>query len=144
MFGLAHRARQHDLGAIDSAFVPRYRVTAALVVAKGADGLLRHCYHGAVLNWLNDEQRAHFLRMGLVEEIAESEAPVVELPRPEPAPADDAIPELVDEAIKRLDEADVPSDAGAPTCRKALRDEGISMSNETIAAAVKQRRFRAS
>jgi cytochrome c oxidase cbb3-type subunit II len=129
-----------------------YRSLVPLLIVKDRQGTLWHHYQGAgssgrhrgpYIEWLNDEQRTHFLKKRFVEEIAESEAPV-ELPRPEPAPAGDAIPELVDEAIKRLDEADVPSDAGAPTCRKALRDKGISMSNETIAAAVKQRRFRAS
>jgi len=121
-----------------------YRVTAALVVAKDQLGFNRHCYFGATILWLNDEQRAHFLRKGLVVEIEEvdgTQAPV-ELSRPEPA-ENGAVPELVDDCIKKLDEADVASDAGAPTCRTALREKRISFSNETIAQAVKQRKSRA-
>jgi hypothetical protein len=46
-----------------------YRVKGALVVAKDETGKLHHRYHGSWIPWLNDEQRAHFLRHGLVEEI---------------------------------------------------------------------------
>jgi hypothetical protein len=78
-----------------------YRSLVPLLIVKDQGGTLWHHYQGAgssgrhrgpYIPWLNDEQRDHWLRKGFVEEIAESEAPV-ELPRPEPAPADDAIPE---------------------------------------------------
>jgi hypothetical protein len=51
-----------------------YRVTAALVVAKDQTGRNHHVYHGAFIPWLNDEQRAHFLRHKLVEEVTGTEA----------------------------------------------------------------------
>lgn len=51
-----------------------YRVTAALVVAKDQAGRNHHCYRGAVIPWLGDWQREHFLRMGLVEELSKEEA----------------------------------------------------------------------
>lgn len=49
-----------------------YEVVAALVVAKDIDGKLQHCYRGSIIKWLNDKQRAHFLRLGLVVELADS------------------------------------------------------------------------
>jgi hypothetical protein len=97
---------------------------------------------GPYIEWLNDEQRVHFLRKGLVIEIDGPEASV-EVPRPELPRESGALPELVDECIRQLDEADVPSDAGAPTCRTALRDKGIAFGNDTIASAVRQRKMRA-
>ena len=132
-----------------------YRVAphVPLVIAKDQQGHLNYHYHGGgtgssrgpYIPWLNDEQRAHFLRKGVVIEIAESDVPAERRqPEPAPQPANGAVPELVDDCIKKLDEADVPSDAGAPTCRTALRDKRISFSNETIAQAVKQRKLRAS
>lgn len=62
-----------------------YRVTAPLVVAKDQNGLGRHYYHGAVLHYLNDVQRKHFLSKGLVQEIVEAKpvappTPAVESP----------------------------------------------------------------
>lgn len=132
-----------------------------LVVAKGRDGKLHHHYQhasrgangGPLIPWLNDEQREHFLSKGLVVEVSEHEAEqaaeraaAAERRRADSArlPENGAVPELVEDCIKKLDEAEVPSDAGAPTCRTALRDRRISFSNETIAAAVKQRKLRSS
>jgi hypothetical protein len=136
-----------------------YKLLAPLVIARGRDGRLYHHYQGGgsgahrgpVIEWLNPEQREHFLRKGLVVELSGPEAaaatpPVVER-RPEPSPPEDAagaVPEPVEECIRKLDEADVPSDAGRPTCQKVLRDKGFSYGSETLAAAVKQRKFRAS
>jgi cytochrome c oxidase cbb3-type subunit II len=129
-----------------------YRSLAALLIVKDQGGTLWHHYQGAgssgrhrgpYIEWLNDEQRAHFLRMGLVEEIDGPEA-VVDSRRPEASPENGALPELVAECIQKLDQAEVPSDAGAPTCRTALREKGISFSNQTIAQAVRQRKMRAS
>jgi hypothetical protein len=51
-----------------------YKVTAPLVVAKDQSGFNRHRYAGAIIPWLNDEQKAHFLAKGLVEEIPDKEA----------------------------------------------------------------------
>lgn len=52
-----------------------YKVTSALVVAKDQVGKLHHCYHGAVIQWLSDEQAAHFLRHGLVVRTDAASAP---------------------------------------------------------------------
>lgn len=52
-----------------------YKVTAALVVAADVTGKLRHFYADSVIPWLSDEQAAHFLRHGLVEELQAPEAP---------------------------------------------------------------------
>jgi hypothetical protein len=60
----------------DAAFVPRYRVTGALVCAKGQDGLLRHCYKGDLLDYLNPEQREHFLcKSATAEAVASARSP---------------------------------------------------------------------
>jgi hypothetical protein len=137
-----------------------YRVLVPLVIAKNQAGKL--IYHwgpgssghghivadndpsaaGPIIAWLNDEQREHFLRNGLVEEI--DDAPTSAQPQPAPS---DLIPcpnaELVDECIAALDRFEVPAGAGAPTARTALRENGQAFGNDTIAAAVRQRKMRA-
>jgi len=57
-----------------------YKVTAPLVVVKDQAGRLRHTYFGAIVPWLNDEQRDHFLRLGLVEKIEPAAAETVPAP----------------------------------------------------------------
>ena len=74
-FGTAHRSTQHVMGFTNNpVYTPVWRVVAALVVAASVDGRLHHCYGGDTLDGLNDEQREHFLRLGLVEEIHEAPA----------------------------------------------------------------------
>jgi hypothetical protein len=130
-FGTAARARVHALGDTGE-FVARYRVTSALVVAKGRDGLNRHCYRGDVLGYLNPEQAAHFLRKGLVEKIdaapqdaiaaaAHAPAEPVDLDADEDtlgAPAADT--DAVLECVGTLARPQVPPTAGAPAARTAL------------------------
>lgn len=50
-----------------------YLVKAPLLVVKDQTGLMRHKYQGAVVPFLDDEQREHFLRHGLVEEVSDSD-----------------------------------------------------------------------
>ena len=64
-----------------------YRVTAALVVAKDQMGKNHHVYAGGVVPWLNDQQRDHFLRMNLVEEISDKQAKDEGLPSAPKKPA---------------------------------------------------------
>ena len=45
-----------------------YTVTAPLVLAIDQDGHTHHVYQGGFIEWLSDEQAAHFLREGLVKE----------------------------------------------------------------------------
>ncbi|UXA06582.1 hypothetical protein KXD96_27980 (plasmid) [Mycobacterium sp. SMC-2] len=55
-----------------------YRLTpqTPLVPAKDQQGHIRYHYqHNPIIPWLNDEQREHFLRLGLVEEIVEDAKP---------------------------------------------------------------------
>jgi hypothetical protein len=56
-----------------------YRVIKTLVIARDQMGKNHYHYHGAIIPWLNPQQEAHFLRLKLVEKIAE--------PTPAPAPA---------------------------------------------------------
>ena len=180
MFGAAQRCRQHAIGPpTPGEFVGLFRVTGALIVAKVSmeDCAMRMAE--TPLNWLNDEQRAHCLRKGLIEEIGESQ--------PLPAPSEpkfgadaegtsevvgdgigtfdgpevpsgtgaglrsDTSAELVGECIAALDRitifdgaaGPVPSDAGAPTARKALRDARLRFGNDVICEAVRQRKMRA-
>jgi hypothetical protein len=157
-FGTARRGTMHAMGATDSVFIPRYRVTAALVVAKGLDGLNRHAYKGDLLGWLNDEQAAHFLHKGFVERIdsapQDAIAAAAHAPVPNDAPAEpvdtDADEETlnaaapdsgaVDECIATLARLQVPTTAGAPACRTALRGNDFRYSNAVISAAVKRRK----
>lgn len=109
---------------------PRFRVTAALVIAKDQSGRLRHCYQGSLLGWLGDEQAQHFLNKGLVERIGDS-SEVATLPSAD----------VIAECVSALAQLGVPLKAGAPTARSALRDAGRKFSNETVAAALRQRKL---
>jgi cytochrome c oxidase cbb3-type subunit II len=86
---------------------------------------------GPVIPWLSDEQRAMFLREGLVEEIDDGDSS-----------RDDGEAALsaADNCIAALERLNVPADAGAPACRTALRDAGFRFGNAAIAAAVKRRK----
>ncbi|ORV61583.1 hypothetical protein AWC03_09825 [Mycobacterium europaeum] len=108
-----------------------------MVIPKDREGRLHHRYKGELLDYLNDEQRERFLRMGLVEEINDTQT----APAPTDVPGHNT--DLVDECIAALDRLGVAPDAGAPTCRTALRDRGQSWGNDTIAAAVRERKARA-
>lgn len=137
-------------------FVPRYRVTSALVVARGRDGLNRHCYRGDVLGYLNPEQEAHFLRHKLVERIdADPQNAIAAAAVPDDAPAepvdldadeedtlDAAAPDTdaVLECVGTLARLQVPTTSGAPAARTALRGNGFRFSNSVVAAAVKSRK----
>jgi hypothetical protein len=110
---------------------PRYRVTAALVIAKDQVGRLHHCYRNSRIAWLNDQQRQHFLNKGLVELIDEAEAPTL------PAP------ERVSECVNMLARLGVPLTAGRPAAQQALRDAGGKYSTEVIASAVRYRKLMA-
>jgi len=63
----------HVLGT-DPVWVARYEVTSPLVLAKSHDGRLAQCFNGACLDWLNPEQEAHFLSLGLVRRIKDGES----------------------------------------------------------------------
>jgi hypothetical protein len=140
-------AHNHTLGT-DQVWVARYRVTAALAVAKGADGRLRHCYHGALLDWLSDEQAAHFLRLRLVERVDTDPqdsivaAPPADLDEADEDTLDAAVPDsgAVGECLAALMHLQVPAAAGAPTARTALRDAGHRFGNDVIAHAVRRRK----
>lgn len=68
-YGLAERSRQHAMGTSDAVYVPRWRVTAPLIVAKGLDGRLQYAYRGDTLAYLSDEQAKHFLRLAMVAQV---------------------------------------------------------------------------
>jgi hypothetical protein len=46
-----------------------YAVTAPLLIIKDQAGRNHHTYFGSIVHYLNAEQKAHFLRLGLVKEI---------------------------------------------------------------------------
>jgi hypothetical protein len=148
-YGLAQRSRVHVLGESGGEFVPRWRVVAPCVLAKGMDNRLQHCYGGDLLDWLSDEQAAHFMRLNLVERIdtdpqdaiaAADDAPAepvdLDLDTDTPTPDTDA----VDECVATLARLQVPTAAGAPACRTALRGNGFRYSNAVVASAVKRRK----
>jgi hypothetical protein len=68
-FSTARRSTIHVTGNTAGEYVPHYRVIAPCVIVKGQDGRLEYCYGGDTLDWLDDVQKAHFLRLGLVERI---------------------------------------------------------------------------
>lgn len=51
-----------------------YRVTAPLVLARDKEGKVHHVYQNGVINWLPEDQKAHFLDVGLVEKVSGSPA----------------------------------------------------------------------
>jgi cytochrome c oxidase cbb3-type subunit II len=131
-------------------WVAKYRVTCPLVYVASHDGKLRQAYRGSCLDWLNDEQSAHLLKMGLVERIPDAEQPAIaadapqtvglEVDKDELDVADDVNTDIVEECLADLDRIGVQSDAGAPTARKALRESGRHYGNDTIALAVRARK----
>ncbi|MDV3215725.1 hypothetical protein [Mycobacterium avium] len=99
---------------------------------------------GPIIGWIGDEYLERWLRMGLVVEVDDaSAAAALQQPRAD-ATADEPAPngDIVDDCIADLDRLDVAPDCGAPTCRKALRDNGLAYGNEVIGAAVKVRKQR--
>jgi hypothetical protein len=109
-------------------------------------GVHRGRVRGPVIEWIGEEYRERWLALGLVVEIDDAEAAPLLQARPA-APPPELIPEvnleLVEECIAALDRFGVAADAGSPTARKALRDKGQAWGNDTIAAAVRQRKMHA-
>lgn len=68
-----------------------YQVVAPLVIAKDHEGRPYHVYEGGVIQWLSDEQAAHFLGTGLVVKFG-TDGDVDEAPNGEDGdkPAEDA------------------------------------------------------
>lgn len=46
-----------------------YRVIVPCVLARDKEGKVHERYEGAVIDWLDDDQKRHFLESGLVEEV---------------------------------------------------------------------------
>jgi len=121
----------------------RYRLAPGvpLLVVKDKQGKLRYHYagggggvaRGPLIDWLGDDQRENWLRLGLVEEV--DDAPAAPPPTHGGAGA-----EAVDRCLDDLDRLGLPAGAGAPAARKALRDAGASHANDVIAAAVRTRK----
>jgi hypothetical protein len=113
-----------------------YQLIAPLVLVKlpRREGGETIVYHYLATNpyipWLNDQQREQFLKEGLVEEIPEIESAVEAIDGLDP----------ITDCIAALDQLDVPTAAGAPKARDALRGAGHRFSNDVIAAAVKARK----
>jgi len=51
-----------------------YQVTTPLVLARDKEGKVHERYQGAVIDWLDDDQKRHFLESGLVEEVGNTPA----------------------------------------------------------------------
>jgi hypothetical protein len=128
--------------------VARYKMApgVALLIVKDRQGKLWHHYaagasgvaRGPLIDWLGDDQRENWLRLGLVEEI--DDAPAAQPHRAHSDPVPDVNAEILDGCIRDLDRLGLPAEAGAPSARKALRDAGLSYGNDIIAAAVRERK----
>src|SRR5271166_2428036 len=140
-FGTARRGSTHVLGDSGGGFVPRWRVIAACVVAKGKDGRNHHTYHGDVIDWLSDDEAARFVALKLVEPIdADAQHDLDDTEDTADTDADPADSDAVDECISTLARLQVPTTAGAPAARTALRGNGFRYSNALVAAAIKRRK----
>jgi hypothetical protein len=118
-----------------------YRVTCHLVLARDQKGLVHHRYDGEIIEWLSDEQRSQWLADGLVEELGAPQIEAIDLAEQRRRlQADEAEAERVRICVDALNELDVPLSKGRPAVRAALEARGLRFSNETIAAALKERR----
>jgi hypothetical protein len=61
-----------------------YQVTCALVQPKDREGRIHAHYYGSVIGWLNDKERANYLRNNLVREVGGT--PEAAAPEPDEAP----------------------------------------------------------
>lgn len=50
-----------------------YRVVAPLVIARDKEGKAHHRYADEIIDWLDDDQAAHFVETGLVEQLGGSD-----------------------------------------------------------------------
>jgi hypothetical protein len=121
----------------------RYRLASGvpLLVVRDRQGKLQYHYaaggggvaRGPLIDWLGDDQRENWLRLGLVEQIDDEPAEPPQPPRHEAA-------EAIDRCLDDLDRLGLPAEAGAPAARKALRDNGARYGNDAIAAALRERK----
>lgn len=121
----------------------RYRVLAPLVLVLDGEGRRVHAYRGAVVELVDEDQRAHLLGSGMVVPI--TEAAVIEIAterQRQDEVAEAAETERVRELAATLDAFEIPLDAGRPTARAQLFAQGVRVSNETLAAALNFRRER--
>jgi hypothetical protein len=116
-----------------------YRVTCHLVLARDQKGLVHHRYDGEIIEWLSDEQRSQWLADGLVEELGQPQLDAIELAESRSL-EQAAEAERVRRCVDALNELDVPLSKGRPAVRAALEASGLRFSNETVAAAIKERR----
>lgn len=65
-----------------------YRIKAPLLFVKDQNGRLHQIYHNGWVPWLNEEQRKHFLRHGLVEEVDAPPADIPAASTPEQTPVE--------------------------------------------------------
>ncbi|UVO12817.1 hypothetical protein NM962_01210 [Mycobacterium sp. SVM_VP21] len=61
-----------------------YEVVAPMVNAADQDGRLHPYYAGSIIRWLNDKQRSHFVRHGLVVALGDHDVDGLRTSEPEP------------------------------------------------------------
>jgi hypothetical protein len=165
--------RYRMTGAADALWVTGPDGRQAFHIADPVIAASTHGANGPVIEWISADQASVYLAQGYITRIGAAHKHVEPAPAPadagpewarqvqdsdgrslssilgaaraaetvELAPV--ANGGLVEECLADLARLDVALDSGAPTCRKVLRDNRSSYSNEVIAAAVKQRRARA-
>lgn len=147
-----------------------YLVTAPLVIAVDKEGRSIHHYHGAIIAWLNDQQREHFTSSGFVQltddtsppASDESELrtavrscetqpdgaaaqPVHQTSNAEPVVSNDAVwdgldTDRVHDCLHAIAGLGIPGNTGSPKTREALRKAGHAFGNDVISAAVRARK----
>ncbi|KLO31587.1 hypothetical protein ABW16_01775 [Mycolicibacter heraklionensis] len=82
-----------------------YEVVAPMVNAADPDGRLQPYYAGSVIRWLNDVQRAHFVRLGLVVPLGDHDADGLrdDVPQPTVPPGAFAQEPTTEAAIEPVD-----------------------------------------
>jgi hypothetical protein len=118
-----------------------YIVTAPLVLVRDGNGRHAHAYQGTVIEHLVPEQATRLLDLGFVEEIAAAQVIAIadaQARREQQVAETEAEP--VARCVAVLTELDLPLIAGRPSVRAALEAHGHKFSNETIAAAIRERR----
>jgi hypothetical protein len=104
-----------------------YQVTCALVQPKDKEGRIHAHYYGSVIGWLNEKERANYLRNNLVREIAGT---------PEAAEPDEAPDEAPEPGKKPLKTASFEAWVQYAVSIGFDREEAVSGTKQALIDAI--------
>jgi hypothetical protein len=104
-----------------------YRVTVPLVLARDKEGKVHERYQDAVIDWLDDDQKRHFLESSLVEKVSGTPVADVEGDADEEA----AVP---DTSWTRAEIDTWAEENGLDTTGAANKGDALALIDEHLAA----------